>query len=360
MKATRIGGAALLLLTACTWERKPMEETILSYENLSPREVQERIRPRLSERGTMAIVGDGRVRIIDYHENVSRAARALGNADRSPFTAVLQFQLIHGTLDGPVDEPTVQLAAALRDLVRFRGFSVIGEQTIAATEGESEESNMEMRRHRDQYEVEAEVNDIRASNTREGSVELTVRLRREGKSNMLNTNVVVPIGQSVVLGVLHPDSEDEAVLLVVRPELDVAEPSQVSRLRVRVGSHDAGNAAVEAAHAVEAVQHEIEKMQEALVHEELARAGQELAKAGQELAKVQRLEQIDVLIQTKIDQLRIQFEQGGLTREEFDRARREALAERSAVRQSVEDRVAPPAAGPRPTPAQAPKRPPPG
>ena len=348
-------GAALLLLGACMWEREPMEEAVLKYDNLSERDLNERIRSRLSEKGTVQFLPEGGVRVVDFRENVARIARSLESADQSPFTAVLHFQLIQGTQDGPVDEPLVPIAAALRDVVRFRGFELIGSATLSATEGNGEDENLEMVDGHEQYVVGVEVTDIRASNTRDGSVELSVRLRRDGRSTMLTTNVVIPIGKSVVLGRTHPDDTDEAVLLVVRPELDVAEPSRRSgrEVRVRVGSHPP-----EATHdVVHPEQHRDIAVHQLALHkaqEAVERATQSL-RAGCPGGQGCRREEEQLraarraLIDLTLDPLRSQFQAGVLTREQYEERRLELMRSEMPV----------PTAVPATTPPDPARRPPP-
>ena len=332
MTTIRAACAALLLLGACAWEREPMEEAFLTYERLDPREVDARVRGGLSEKGTFEFLGDGRIRIVDFHDNVRRVVNRLETAVHSPFTAVLHFQLIQGTQSGPVDEKLVPIAAALREVGRFRGFELMGQATMSATEGDSERDELEMTNGHEQYIVGFDVTDIRASNTEDGSVELTVRLRRENKSdNMITTNVVVPVGKSVILGRTHPDDTDRAVLLVVRPELDVAEPSgkdHIVELREipKVDMH----VEVLEAHEGELAAHKVE-MAKAAVEAARAAVSARLAESlradcpggrGCRRQQEQLREARQALIELAMQQLRLELEAGRLTPEQYEKAKR--------------------------------------
>jgi hypothetical protein len=231
--------ASLLLIAGCEWGRETLDEALIRFDNLSASDVRHRIEPLLSEKGTMSFHGN-RVRVVDRHQNVVEVREMLlGGEERSPFTANLRFGLILASDQGAVDANLVDVAAALRELVRFQGFQLIGERVLSATEGDDADGRMTMTPGNDQYIVSMEVEDIRANNSRDGSVELTVRLRRENRDNMISTNVVVPVGQTVVLGRAHPDGPERAVLLTVRPELGVAPPSA----RVRTGQRQPGRTA---------------------------------------------------------------------------------------------------------------------
>jgi hypothetical protein len=246
VRAIALFGLAAFSGAAGCHPTERMEDAVIRFDQVSERDAERWVVPLLSDRGKVSYIGDGRVRVIDYHRNVLRVREALARADESPFAVTLGFGLILASEHGPVDVPVLEVADALRDLVRFEGFQLIGERSLTASEGRAIEGRMVMARgttgkgtpygfpnseyllgRSDQYIVSAEVEDIRATNARPGSVELTVRLRREHGGTLFNSNVVVPIGQTVVLGRSHPDGPDQAVLLTVRPELQASLPSRV-------------------------------------------------------------------------------------------------------------------------------------
>ena len=70
--------------------------------------------------------------------------------------------------------------------------------------------------------------DIRGNS--DGSVELEVELRRAG-SQLLATNVVVPMGQTVMLGSAYPGTPGSALILTVRGEKGARELRSSSRRR---------------------------------------------------------------------------------------------------------------------------------
>jgi hypothetical protein len=127
----------------------------------------------------------------------------------------LRFQLIEADGFTDVDPAIAEVEAALRELFRFGGYRLVSEALMTV----SQHSQASQRLIGfDDVALYLETNVGRIISGDHSSVELRVRLGESG-GEILSTSVVVPDGQTVVLGTARPFEDRGALILVVRPEI---------------------------------------------------------------------------------------------------------------------------------------------
>jgi hypothetical protein len=236
MTAPRLLGAALLLLCACFPDRA-LEVRTISLDHLTAGQAAELVTPYLSKDGQVFHSKEtlNAVTVRDHSRNIERIRSMLSSRDASPSNVALHFQLIRATPGGEVGPGLDRIAEALGELLRFNGYQLMSEAVVSAAERGVVEQTLDGGAMPLQLGVR--INDLRGSDNN-GSAELQVELRRaSGGGNVLATNVVVPMGQTVVLGSAYPGSDGNALILTVRGEMGSQRIRQLSRGR-RPG-HDA-------------------------------------------------------------------------------------------------------------------------
>lgn len=208
--------SALLVLCACV-EDRAQEVRTYSLDHLTSAQAAELVKPYLSREGTVfhATSALNSITVRDKHKNVSRIASVISQRDAAPATVTLHFQVVRASTSGIIDARLESLADALGDLMRFDGYELMSEALVSASERGVVEQSVaggEL-----PLQLGVQVKDLRGGE-RSGSAELVVDLRGQGRS-LLNTNVVVPMGQTVVLGSAYPGASGEALILTVRAEM---------------------------------------------------------------------------------------------------------------------------------------------
>ncbi len=163
----------------------------------------------------------GGLTVRETADNLDRIGRVLAEYDRGKPGVRLIFQIIEA--DGPGEpDPRIQdVETALRELFRFDGYRLVAETNMAAMEstGSSQHLHDGMR----EYFIAANVHQIRGSADR-ASVALRVELALPDVGSAIQTSMVVPVGQTVVLGSTKP-IDQPTLILTVRPELVTLESS---------------------------------------------------------------------------------------------------------------------------------------
>lgn len=127
----------------------------------------------------------------------------------------LRFQLIEADGFTAVDPAIAEVEAALRELFRFGGYRLVSEALMTV----SQNSHASQRLIGfDDVPLYLNTNVGRIASGDHRSVELRVSLGESG-GEILSTSVVVPDGQTVVLGTARPFEDRGALILVVRPEI---------------------------------------------------------------------------------------------------------------------------------------------
>ena len=218
MRAIRLltSTAALFAVCAC-FENRALEVRTISLDHLTGVQAEELATPYLSKEGQVFRSKEvfNAITVRDHERNVERIQDMLSSRDASPANVALQFQLIRATEAGPVGPGLERIADALGELLRFRGYELMSEAVVSASERGMVEQSLDGGGIPLQLGVR--INDVRGYE-HDGSVELTVELRRPG-GPLLATNVVVPMEQTVVLGSAYPGSNGNALILTVRGEM---------------------------------------------------------------------------------------------------------------------------------------------
>ena len=230
MTATRLLASAAAILGLCgCFEDRALEVRTISLDHLTGPQAAELATPYLSKEGTVFTSKEmlNAITVRDHSRNVERVRSMLSSRDASPTTVALHFQLIRATPGGEVTEGLDRIAEALGELLRFNGYQLMSEAVVSGTErGIVEQSLGSID---GPVQLGARINDVRGYDNN-GSAELQVDLRRAGGGSLLATNVVVPMGQTVVLGTAYPGSDGTALILTVRAQMGTRE-LRVSRNR---------------------------------------------------------------------------------------------------------------------------------
>jgi hypothetical protein len=259
MTAPRLLGVALLLLCAC-FENRALEVRTISLDHLTAGQAAELVTPYLSKDGSVFHSKEmlNAITIRDHSRNVDRIRSMISVRDASPANVALHFQLIRATPGGEVGPGLDRIAEALGELLRFNGYQLMSEALVSASERGVVEQTLDGGGMPLQLGVR--INDLRGSDNN-GSAELAVELRRPSGGSVLVTNVVVPMGQTVVLGSAYPGSDGNALILTVRGEMGSQRlRSARGRRPDREGDHaDHADAVEAAAAAVEAANAAVEE-----------------------------------------------------------------------------------------------------
>ena len=266
--------AAATLITACMPSGRTEVATI-DLDYLTAAQAEGLVRPYLSRNGRVSFSGEApaALTVRDRRENVRRIRSVISQRDASPRGVSLHFQVVRATEAGPVDPALHKIADALRELLRFEGYELLAQTMVSASERRVVEQNIgvgDMPLH-----LAVRINDV----VGESGVDLQVDLRRAGSGSLLATNVVVPMGQTVVLGSAYPGARGEALILTVRGERGAARLRTTSRrgaaeADIAAEAHAAAAAHAEAmadeaaAHAAVQV-HKAKHLEEALLEAQL-------------------------------------------------------------------------------------------
>jgi type II secretory pathway component GspD/PulD (secretin) len=129
----------------------------------------------------------------------------------------LNFQVIEADGFTTNDSSIAEVETALRELFRFRGYRLVAE---ALATGTSRAATRHQLVGGDNLVLQLHVEVGQVSSTPAGkAAELRVILLRPPAEVVLESNVTVPHGQTVVLGTARPFPNMGALILVVRPEI---------------------------------------------------------------------------------------------------------------------------------------------
>jgi hypothetical protein len=261
---------AVALLGACI-PKSADEVSTIKLDYLTSAQAEGLARPYLSEDGSMWSSSDAlnTITVRDRRENVRRIESLLERRDASPQNVSLHFQVVRATEVGSIDPALAKVGTALRELLRFEGYDLVAQTVVTAAERGVVEQSVDVGALALQLGVR--INDVLGSRSN-GSVDMNVELRRAGAGALLSTNVVVPMGQTVVLGSAYPGSGGDALILTVRGEM--------GSTRLRTTSRDRhGDAHAEAEIAAEAAHAEAEFAAEVAAHAEMVRSEAEAMEA---------------------------------------------------------------------------------
>jgi hypothetical protein len=248
MIATRLLASAAALVTICgCFPDRALEVRTISLDHLTGPQAAELATPYLSKEGTVFTSKEmlNAITVRDHSRNVERVRDMLSSRDASPTNIALHFQLIRATAGGEVTPGLDRIAEALGELLRFNGYELMSEAVVSASERGIVEQSLGSADG--PVQLGARINDVRGYDNN-GSAELQVDLRRASGGSLLATNVVVPMGQTVVLGTAYPGSDGSALILTVRAQMGTRE--------LRVSRNRRGRAEAELKEQIDAVEAE--------------------------------------------------------------------------------------------------------
>ena len=244
MTLTRLAAPLVMVtvLGGCIEQRAEVATITLDY--LTTAQAAALAEPYLSREGKL-FISDAALNTItvrDRRDNIRRVQSVLNQRDASPDNVSLHFQVVRATEAGAMDPALARVGTALRELLRFEGYELVSQAVVSASERRVMEQTLSGGSFPLQLGVR--INDVAGS----GSVDMQVDLRRDGQPTLLTTNVVVPMGQTVVLGSAYPGAAGEALILTVRGERGSTKLRSTSR-RSHDAVHEATAARAEAAAA---------------------------------------------------------------------------------------------------------------
>jgi len=209
--------ALLTALAACADRGRDARTFELSH--LDPAQAQEMLEPYV-EGGATNIRRSDRPRAVTVTASAERLEQIqdlLARYDVPAPNVQLRFQLIEANGFTTVDPAIADVEAALRDLFRFNGYRLVAESVISARMFSNTAQRL-VGADGVSYSLVASVGSV-ASSGNSSSADISVELGAEGTGRILNTSVVVPGGQTVVLGSARPAGNRGALILVVRPTI---------------------------------------------------------------------------------------------------------------------------------------------
>ena len=225
-----------IVLGGCGHEpRHDLQAVTLRLEHLTPTEAQQLVAPHLSQQGTIRYAPRGgrdrgivTMTIRDHRDNARHAATVVERADVATRNAVLHFQVVRASEAGSLDPALNNMGTVLRELLRFQGYQLVAQTTMNGSPGRRVEQKIDV------GDMSLELA-VRLNEASGDAVDMVVDLRRRGRVPFLNTNVVVPVGQTVALGSAYPGAAGEALILTVRAE---RAPSRTRTAARRGEAHD--------------------------------------------------------------------------------------------------------------------------
>ena len=228
MTAARLFTAAAILVVLCAcFPERSLEVRTISLDRLTGRQAAELATPYLSKQGMVSTSAEmlNTITVRDHSRNVERIRSMLSARDASPANISLHFQVIRATDVGGVEAGLERIAGALTEMLRYEGYALLTEAVVSGSERATTTQTLDGGGV--PLELGVRVADVRGT-SRNGSVELDVDLSRP-QGRLLSTNVVIPVGETVVLGTAFPGEMGSALILTVRGEMGTQRVRTTSR-----------------------------------------------------------------------------------------------------------------------------------
>ncbi len=167
-------------------------------------------------------VSDNAITVSETPDNLDKIARVLAQYDRPRPFVRLTFHLIEADGAATTDPVIRDVEATLRQLFRFRGYRLVAEGVVSATE--KGEVTQVLGSETEHYALESSVQRL-AGSADSATVELSVHLFLfGGPGGSFRTTVTIPVGKTAVLGNVQPLPRGRTLILTVRPEVLPASP----------------------------------------------------------------------------------------------------------------------------------------
>lgn len=217
MKLKSIGLVAIIVTAACS---SSAEDTrTFDLVHLSGDRAAALIRPHVGDTAHIMYRASEEPRALTVQaspERLERIEEILRRYDVPAPDVQLRFQLIEADGFTETDPAIAEVEAALRELFRFRGYRLVTEAMVRSSQHSS--SSLTLQGFDDSpLFLSVDVERITSAN---GSATADLQVGLGSRAlQILRTRVVVPGGQTVVLGTARPFSDRGALILVVTPEI---------------------------------------------------------------------------------------------------------------------------------------------
>lgn len=149
-------------------------------------------------------------------DNLGKIERVLALYDRPTPSVRLNFRIIRADGAAARDPAIADVEAALRNLFRFTGYSLLAEAVVGGME--RSETMQSVSGTGGPYHLFASIHDVQGS-TDSGTVAVFVRLGLPGGGAVIETTVNLRAGQTAILGNAQLAGPRGTLILTVKPEL---------------------------------------------------------------------------------------------------------------------------------------------
>lgn len=208
-----------LALASCGSDE--LETRTFRLRSLNPEQAEQLIRPYVFEEregaeGEMSLSRNS-ISVREMPENLDRIQAVLEEYDRNASPLSLRFHLIHASDEPGSDEEIAEITEALRDVLRFPGYRLVGTSVLRVTPGEGSRQRIGGAAG-EPYELNVHAVDLWGPPD-SATVLVEVRLE-DARGDVLWTRVSAPVGETVVIGSGQGSGPEggTTVILAVSPE----------------------------------------------------------------------------------------------------------------------------------------------
>ena len=197
---------AVTLLAGCDRRNADMVVRTFDLAQLNATRAADIITPYISE-GGLATASGTTLTVRETRERLDEIEALLEKYDEAT-PVLLRFQVIEADGFTERDSAIADVEATLREMFRYRGYRLVRELVVRATEGHSFQ----------QADEELQLQGAVLNVTTEDRVPLEVGLRTRGGE--LRSTVTARVGETTVVGAHSVGSGGGALILAVRPVID--------------------------------------------------------------------------------------------------------------------------------------------
>ncbi len=209
------GAMALLLAGAVPAPAQPEPALLVHAYTLRHQPAAEAlalVHPLLTRRGSVQLQPGGNTLVVrDEAAVVERVAELLREFDHPPHELALRIQVVRAGDGGEGEALDRELAARLRELLRYDSYRVLASADLAAREGD--ETTYELG---EEYRIAFQIGTLMAGERLKlHDFEVTRRTGAEQGRRLLRTQVNLLLGRPMILGLAKDESSRRALLLVL-------------------------------------------------------------------------------------------------------------------------------------------------
>lgn len=167
--------------------------------------------------GTMSSM-EGALTVRETEDNLQRIEQMLAQFDRPRPSVMLHFQIIEANGAGESDPAIAAVERELRRLFRFEGYQLVAETQMGGIQGTGFRQAIGSGDVGRGFMIRGNVAEVRRGGEAP-TVTVEVGLFAGGAGDVLETQVTIPAGHSVVLGTANAPGYEGALILVVRADI---------------------------------------------------------------------------------------------------------------------------------------------